>query len=264
MSYRGPSYILTVALLITLAWLLVPIVMPLSIAFSETEAIAFPPRGFTLAWIMRVFELESFVEGFKLSVVVALAASIAALLLNLPVSYLLTRFNVPGRRILERLFELPILVPQIVLSFALLLLLVKAMGITSLAALIAGHLVIVYPYSMRIVYAGLINLNREIDEAAVSLGAGRLRAFFQVVLPNVREALIGAFISSFMISFNAVAISLFLGVGNVFTLPVAMLNYLVMRFDPTLSALSLLLVGFTISLAYLSEKLLGLGLSRQG
>ena len=64
------------ALIIALLWLLFPIVMPLSIAFSESEAIAFPPKGFTLKWFYKVFEYESFVEGFKLSAIIALLASI--------------------------------------------------------------------------------------------------------------------------------------------------------------------------------------------
>ena len=254
----GGEVVLRAAIAIVLLWLLLPIVMPLSIAFSETEAIVFPPRGFTLNWFRKVFEYESFVEGFKLSTVVALLASLTAIALNIPVSYVLSRYRVPGRRFFERLFELPILTPQIVLSFSLLILVVKTFRITSFAALLIGHIIIVYPYAMRIIYSSLANLNPEIEDAAVSLGAGRLRAFFQVVIPNIREAVLGAFISSFMISFNAVSISLFLGVANTFTLPVAMLNFLVMSWDPTLSALSFMLVAFTLSLNYAAERLVRL------
>ncbi|OYT55053.1 MAG: spermidine/putrescine ABC transporter ATP-binding protein [Desulfurococcales archaeon ex4484_217_2] len=250
------------ALVVALLWLLFPIIMPLSIAFSESEAIAFPPKGFTFKWFYKVFEYESFVEGFKLSVVIALLASMIATLLNVPVSYILTRHRVPYRRAIERVFDLPVLVPQIVLSFALLIFIVKMMKITSFIALLIGHIIIVYPYAMRTVYAGLSNFNPEIEDAAVSLGASRLRAFFQIVVPNIKESVLGAFISSFMISFNAVAISLFLGVGNVFTLPVAMLNFLVMRWDPTISALSFMLVIFTLTLSFLSERLIGLASSR--
>lgn len=250
--------VMRAALAIVLLWLLLPIVMPLSIAFSESEAIAFPPRGFTLKWFYEVFEYESLVEGFKLSAIIALLASFIAILLNIPVSYILTRFQVPYKKVIERVFDLPILVPEIVLSFALLIFIVKLMHITSFVALLIGHIIIVYPYTMRTVHAGLLNFNPEIEDAAVSLGASRLRAFFQVVIPNIRESVLGAFISSFMISFNAVSISLFLGVGNVFTLPVAMLNFLVMSWDPTISALSLMLVIFTLTLSYLSEKLIGL------
>ena len=250
--------VMRAALIVVLLWLLFPIVMPLSIAFSESEAIAFPPKGFTLKWFYKVFEYESFVEGFKLSTVIALLASLIATLLNIPVSYILARFHVPYRRVIERVFDLPILVPQIVLGFALLIFIVKLMHITSFVALLIGHIIIVYPYAMRTVYAGLSNFNPEIEDAAVSLGASRLRAFFQIVIPNIKESVLGAFISSFMISFNAVAISLFLGVGNVFTLPVAMLNFLVMSWDPTISALSFMLVIFTLTLSYLSEKLIGL------
>lgn len=246
------------ALIASLLWLLFPITMPLSIAFSESEAIAFPPKGFTLKWFYKVFEYESFIEGFKLSTIIASLASLIATLLNIPVSYVLTRYRVPYRKVFERVFDLPVLIPQIVLSFALLIFIVKTLKITSFMALLIGHIIIIYPYTMRTVYAGLSNFNPEIEDAAVSLGASRLRAFFQIVIPNIKESILGAFISSFMISFNAVAISLFLAVGNVFTLPVAMLNFLVMKWDPTISALSFMLVIFTLTLSFLSERLVGM------
>ena len=246
------------ALLIVLVWLMLPITLPATISFSDTESITFPPRGFTLRWVKRVFNYGMFTTGIKVSTTIAFFASIIGILINLPASYVLIRYKIPGRAIIEQFFTLPTLVPQIILGYALLIFIVKIIGLSSLAGLMIGHTIAVFPFSMRIIYGSLVNLNPEIEEAAVSLGASRIKAFFDVVLPNLREGLIGAFVMSFMVSFNNVPISLFLGLGENMPLPIAMYNYLVMKYDPTLAALSLLLMVFTIVLSVIVEKTVGL------
>ena len=260
----GERILLPAVLAVVLLWLLLPIVMPISISFSESEVISFPPTGFTLRWLRNIFQYPSFINGLKVSTIIALSASMAAILINLPTCYALVRHRIPGKEIVENLFTLPTVAPQIVLGYALMVFAVKVLGLSSLMGLLIGHIVIVFPFSMRIIHASLVNLSPEIEEAAVSLGASRIKAFTDVILPNLREGIIGAFIMSFMVSFNAISISLFLGTGGAMPLPVVMFNYLVIRFDPTLAAISLLMVVFTLVLSMLVEKTVGLAIAGGG
>lgn len=248
---------LAIAFIITSMWLLLPIALPLSTAFSEEPVIAFPPKGFTLKWFYDVFTISDFVNGFKLSLTVALAASSLTIAATLPLSYTMARSSPRYKEIWESLFRLPIIIPQIVLGFALFIFFIRFLRVSSIFALVAGHMVIISPYALSNVYAGISWMNWEMEEAAVSLGASRSRAFFEIILPNAKNAIISAFLSSFLISFNAVEISLFLSIAGTSTLPISMLNFLAMRWDPAISALSAMLVLFTLVLVILSEYVFG-------
>ena len=125
-------------------------------------------------------------------------------------------------------------------------------------SLLVGHTALLVPYTVRVVSASLTNLRQDIDEAAITLGATRLQVFTKVILPNVRGAIAAAFILSFITSFNQVPVSLFLTGPGVSTLPIEMLAYMESTFDPSIAALSTLLVVFTVIVVFITEKLLGI------
>ncbi len=253
---RIPFYAVS---LLTLSILLTPIIMPLLISFSVSETITFPPQGFTLRWFGNIFNYESFAKGFIASSSIAFTASFLAIALSLPASYVLYRHKTLRLKgLIESLFTLPMLMPEIVLSYMLLLFAYRAMGVISALSLIIGHVLVVMPFGMRVIYASLSNLGGDIEDAAVSLGRDRLRAFMDVVLPNIKQGFVGGSLTCFMVSFNAVSISLFLSFGDSMPLPIAMLNYLQIRYDPTIAALSALLVAFTVALSFAVERTVGL------
>jgi putative spermidine/putrescine transport system permease protein len=126
------------------------------------------------------------------------------------------------------------------------------------ASLLVGHTALLLPYTVRVVSSSLANLRVDIDDAAVTLGATRLQAFFKVVLPNIRAGVAAAFVLAFITSFNQVPVSLFLTGPGVSTLPIEMMAYMETSYDPSIAALSTLLVVFTIVLVAVTEKVLGI------
>ncbi len=126
------------------------------------------------------------------------------------------------------------------------------------SGLLIGHTAVLFPYTVRVISSSLRNLDPAIEEAAISLGAGRLRAFLLVVLPNIQAGVGAAFILAFITSFNNVPVSLFLTGPGLTTLPISMLVYMEYYFDPTIAALSTLLIVFTVALVQTAERLLGL------
>jgi putative spermidine/putrescine transport system permease protein len=123
--------------------------------------------------------------------------------------------------------------------------------------LLIGHTAIVLPYVVRNVISTLVNFPPSIEEAAVSLGASRVRSFFIVVLPNITTGLISAFILTFITSFNNVPISLFLTGPGVSTLPIVMMTYMEYYFNPSIAALATILIAMTVGIVAISQKLLG-------
>ena len=159
---------------------------------------------------------------------------------------------------LGNVFVLPILVPEIVLGFSLMKSVATGLGVPIFPSLLIGHALLVLPYCVRVVGASLASFDFSIEEAAVSLGCPRWRAFFAVVLPNIRAGLVAAFVLAFITSLNDVSISIFLTGPGISTLPIQMLAHMEQFFDPTIAAVSVLLMAVTVAVMAGVEMTLGL------
>ena len=253
---RSPWLYLSLVILYIL--LLGPYLIIFIAAFGSESTLAFPPQGFSLRWFVNVFETSQFMTSFWLSLRLGLLSTFIGLLLGIPIAYALVRFRFRGRGVIETIFSAPILVPGLVIGFSMLRYFILLGDLNIFFGLLIGHIAILFPYSVRVVSSSLRNLDPAIEEAAISLGAGRLRSFLLVILPNIRSGIGAAFLLAFIVSFNNVPVSLFLTGPGVTTLPISMLVYMEYYFDPTIAALSTLLIIFTIVLVQGAERVLGL------
>ncbi len=245
-------------LVLALVFLLGPFIVVFVAGFSGDETLAFPPKTWGWRWLAHVFTVESFQRSFVTSLLVGLGSTIAALALGVPVAYALSRYVFPGREWLRTVLTLPLIVPGIIVGLALLNHMVLLYNLPVLASLLVGHTALLVPYAVRVVSASLANLRVDMDDAAVSLGATRWQAFAKVVLPNIRGGMAAAAVLAFITSFNQVPVSLFLTGPGVSTLPIEMMAYMETSYDPSIAALSTVLVLFTIAMVALTEKLLGI------
>lgn len=252
------SRFLLFALAVVLFFLLGPFLVILVASFGSEAIMTFPPEGFSMEWFVKVFNVEMFRNSFSTSLQTAMLATVTALILGFPVAYAIVRFSFAGKGIIEVLFSSPAIVPGLVIGFALLRFFVYVTAMPVFLGLYIGHTAILFPYTVRVISSSLYNLDPSIEEAAISLGASRLGTFIRVVLPNVRAGVVAAFILAFITSFNNVPISLFLTGPGVATLPIQMLVYMEYYFDPTIAALSSLIILFTILIVQGAERLLGI------
>jgi putative spermidine/putrescine transport system permease protein len=245
---------------ITLAYILTPLVFVTWLAFFRQEIPSFPPEGYSLRWFQAVAGNDRFVSGFVLSLQVALTATSIGLCLGLPAALCLSRDRFKGREALSNLLLFPLVVPGIVLGIALYVAHVEvelATGlpiIGSLAGLIAGHVLIVIPWTVRLVMASLDGLDRSIEEAAQSLGADRLTTLRRVTLPAIRPGVVAATLFGFVTSFGNLEMSLFIvGPGRT-TLPIAILQYLEWKIDPTIAAVSVLQILLVATVMLVTDR----------
>jgi putative spermidine/putrescine transport system permease protein len=242
---------------LTLAFLIGPFLIIIAAALSAGNSLAFPPEGLSLKWVIRVFEVESFRASFGVSMFLAVFGTLAALCLGVPAAYGLVRYRVPGSETVRMIVSAPIIVPGIIVGLALLRYLVIPTGIEIMPALFLAHTALVLPYAVRVVTASLENLRTDIEEAAMLLGCTRWGAFRLAVLPNIRGGVLAAFILGFVTSFNQVPVSLFLSGPGVRTLPVDMIAYMEMNYDPSVAALASLLAFMSIAIVFAAERFLG-------
>src|SRR4030042_1391197 len=111
----------------------------------------------------------------------------------------------------------------------------------SRAGLVFAHIMITIPWTVRLLTASLAGFDRSVEEAALNLGATPLQAFFKVTLPVIKPGMVAAALFGFIISFGNLEMTLFLVAPGQTTLPIAILQYLQWRIDPTIAAVSLLL-----------------------
>jgi putative spermidine/putrescine transport system permease protein len=246
-----------IILFLVLAFLIGPFIIIIAASLSAGETLSFPPQGLSLRWVIKVFEVESFRASFGISMFLAIGGTLAALILGVPASYALSRYEVPGAETIRTIVSSPIIVPGIIVGLALLRYFVVPLNAGILVALFLAHTALILPYAVRVVSASLTNLRSDIEEAAVLLGCSRTGAFFRVVLPNIRGGILAAFILGFVTSFNQVPVSLFLSGPGVRTLPIDMLSYMEITYDPSVAALSALLAFMSLGIVFLAERFLG-------
>lgn len=244
--------------LLVYMFLLGPLVIIAAASFEPGSVLKFPPTGLSFKWYHNILEVSLFMKTFYTSILVSLAGNVLALLLGVPAAYALSRFQFKGKEALNALFISPVLIPGIVLGFTMLKYLIATYHLPIYAALLFGHTVIMLPFIIRVIASSLSNFDFAVEEAALSLGAGHLKTFFKVVLPNIKSGIIAAVLIAFLESFNNVDISVFMTGPGVSTLPIQMLTYVENHFDPTIAAISVLLMLFTAVLMFLIERLMGL------
>src|SRR5262249_43224201 len=153
---------------------------------------------------------------------IAVINGIAATILGTMAAITLARKRLRLRRVIVVLILIPLVVPYIVLAVGMGVLLHELGIATSLAAVLAGHVVISLPYSVLVILPRLRTLDESIVEAATDLGASEFKAFFFVTLPLLLPSLLSSFLIAFTISFDEFAIASFLAPPGAPTYPVVL------------------------------------------
>lgn len=243
---RARRWALNGAAGIALFYILTPLIFVTWLAFFRQEIPSFPPEGYSIRWFAAILDQRKFVDGFSLSLRVGVIATVIGLALGVPAALCLARFDIRLRVPLANLLLMPVIVPGVVLGTAMYVFHVEVENgldvdvLGTFYAMVAGHVVIVIPWVVRLVTASLAGMDRAIEEAAQNLGAGPWTTFWRITLPSIRPGIVAGALFAFVTSFGNLEMSLFLvGPGRT-TLPIVILQYLEWKIDPTIAAVSVL------------------------
>lgn len=240
-----------------LVFLMLPVAVVVFASFSATAYLTIPPQGWTLHWFAEVLSDPTYLSAIAFSLELAIAATVVAVLLAIPACYALHHRWVPFSEVLSGFVLSPLIFPAVVIGVALLQYM-SALGLRgNFLMLVLAHVVIVTPYVVRTTLAGLSSLDPTLEEAARVLGASRLSAFLLVVLPLMRMSLMAGFVFAFITSFDEASVTLFLLPPGQATLPVTIFSAIDLGVDPSIAAISTLLIVATIVLLALVERLGG-------
>ena len=245
---------------IIICFLLTPIFVTALMAFDARAYLGpLPPPALSFRWFAQFFSDDYFLRGLATSAELAVIAVAVSLTVGVATAVALERWTFPAKDALVSFFLSPLLVPPVVVGFALLLFLAHLGLVNGFVRLLCGHIIITVPYTIRATLAGLAGIDKSLTEAALSLGANERRAFWDVTFPLARTSIVSGAIFAFAVSVDDVAVSIMLTDAHTYTLPVALISSMRANFDLSIAAASVMLMLLTLALIMLLERFVGLG-----
>lgn len=234
---------------ITLFLLIVPSLVVIPMSFSASQYLEFPPREWSLRWYENYFFSWKVENGFNdwmaatwTSIKVAILTIFVAVPIGTMAAYGLVNSSARISKILFPIFISPMMVPIILVAIGLFYFFVQFKLVGSVLGLVIGHSLVALPLVLIIVFSALKNYDMNQEKVARSLGAGRFRAFREITLPQIKFSIISASLIAFLTSFDEIIISLFVAGGDNSTITRSMFLALRDQIDPTIAAISTILI----------------------
>ena len=244
-----------------LAFLVVPVLVMVPLSFSSAAFFVFPPPGWSLQWYEKYLTGAPWLDATWHSIEISVLTTILALAAAIPASIAISRLPARIGTAVYLWILSPLIMPSIIIAVAVFYVLGKMNLNYTVLGVALGHMILALPIATVVLTAALRNFDRNVERAATSLGAGPLRTVWRVTLPILATAVFTAGLFAFLQSFDELLIALFVSGINAGTLPKKMWESL-QELDPTIAAVSTLLVTFSIAVLGASFALQRIGKRR--
>lgn len=236
------------------AFLALPLLIVIPISFSSSQFLQFPPTGFSLQWYDRYLSSGAWLTATATSILIAALVVVVALLVGSAAAISVVRAKGRGKVLLAMSCLIPLVIPNIVLAVAFFFLFSKIGLVGTVGGLVFAHSVLSLPLVFVTMVAGLYGIDPDLPRAAAVLGANPARVIFKITVPLMWTSIITAALFAFVHSFDEIVIALFLTSLSVTTLPKLIWENLVMYIDPTVSAVSTLLIVLASITVVMAQK----------
>ncbi|MCI0412014.1 ABC transporter permease [bacterium] len=234
-------------------FLYAPIVILVIYSFNSSRYAIW--EGFSWKWYEILLKDQLILRSLKNTLIVALTATIASTVVGTIAALGMQRFEFRGKGVLDGLFYLPVIIPEIVMAASLVIFFGFIRFKLGLATVILAHIAFCISYVIIVVRARLEGFDRTLEEASMDLGANELQTFFRVTLPVIAPGIISGALLAFTISIDDYIITSFVaGVGST-TLPLQIYSMVKTKVTPEINAISTLLLIPTILLIVISDRL---------
>lgn len=242
---------------LVLLYLVLPILIVIPMSFSPSKFLRFPPTGLSLQWYRNYFTSPSWVSATILSLKVAGVVTVLATALGSLAALGLVRARFRGRDAVQALVLSPLIVPTVVTAVAVYFLFARLGLVGSMWSLVFAHTVLAVPFVVLTVSATLRGFDLNLEKVAMSLGSTQLKALLRITVPLVAPGIVSGSLFAFITSFDEVVIAIFLAGTTSATLPKRMWDDVQLQLDPTLSAVSSILIVVSITILVCAELLRG-------
>lgn len=256
MSRNGPLALVFHTLFVI--FMVAPIVVVCVVAFTPEGYLSLPTSGASLRWFRAIARYPEFINAFWMSIGLGALSSTICLVIAVPASLALARHEFPGKAALSAFLLSPLMIPHVVLGIAFLRFFTQVGLSGTFPALLIAHVVVIFPFALRLTLSSAVGMDRSIEQAAVSLGASDWTVFRRVTLPLILPGLISGWALAFIQSFDEVTMSIFLAAPGIETLPVRMFLYIQDNIDPLVTSVSASVIAITLLALVVLDRLFGL------
>lgn len=240
--------LLWVLVALTALYLVLPVFVVIPTSFSDSAFLEFPPKDWSLRWYENFFTDLTWLDSAVASLQIGVQVTLLSLILGTAAALGMVRGRYPGRALISALVMAPVLVPYVIIGLAVYAVFLEA-GITeTVLGFVLVHTALAVPYVVITVSSALLSFDRRLEQAAMSLGAGPVTTFARVTLPLIAPSLASGAVFAFVTSFDEVVTSVFLSGPDLTTLPVQMWSGVRVQIDPTVAAVSSMLLLVTLSM----------------
>ena len=256
MSRNGPLALLFHTLFVI--FMLAPIVVVCIVAFTPEGYLSFPSNGLSLRWFRAIASYPEFINAFWTSLWLGALSSAIAVSLSVPAALAVARYHFRGRDTLTTLFMSPLMIPHVVLGIAFLRFFTQVGLGGTFSALVLAHIVIVFPFALRLTLSSAVGMDCAIEQAAISLGATDWIVFRRVTLPLILPGVVSGWALAFIQSFDEVTMTIFVAAPGTETLPVRMFLYIQDNIDPLVTSVSASVIAITALALIALDRIYGL------
>lgn len=235
-----------------LAFLYLPIFVLAAYSFNSSR-LNIVWEGFTLQWYRQVWAHAPLMRALENSLIVAGVTTAASVVLGTLGAWVLHRHRFRGSRLVQTLVGVPVMMPEIIMGVSLLVMFTTVGLPLGFAAVIFAHITFCFPFVLLAVQARLAGLDPALEEAALDLGATPLRAFWLVIVPALRPAIVAGALMAFTLSMDEVIVTYFTASPASATLPLRIFGMAKVGLNPMLNALSTIFILATLAVVVFSE-----------
>ena len=247
---RGTSRIYT-ALIYLFLYLPIIVIVIFSFNTSKTNIVL---EGFTLKWYPKLFQNASLLEAFRNTMLVGAVSTMIATVVGTLASYGLSKYKFKGKGLIDLLLYIPVVIPEIVLGISLLAIFNLSHVKMGIPSLIIAHATFSIPFVVFTVNARFSGFDKSVEEAAMDLGANRVKTFFTVTLPIILPGVISGAFLAFTLSIDDIIISFFTTGPGSNTFPLKVMELTKTGVTPDVYALTTLVLLVTIAVVFLSQR----------
>jgi spermidine/putrescine transport system permease protein len=251
---RMPRWLMVVAGAVYL-FLHLPVLVLVVFSFNDSK-FSVDWQGFTWQWYQRLLERPDIVHGLQVSLAVGVAATGISVVLGTLMALVLARQRFPGRRVFEGFLYLPVLTPEVVAGISLLILFATAGVPLGITTIVIAHVAFCISFVVIVVLARLEGMDQNLEEAAMVLGADEITAFRRITLPQLWPGILAGALLAFTISFDDFVITSFVAGPGASTLPIVVYGMVRRNVEPSINAISTIILLLTALLIYGADWLL--------
>ena len=247
-------------------FLIVPVLIIIPMSFSASRYLDFPPTSFSLQWYERLFGPGDWWPALVVSLKLATLTALLSAPLGVAVSYAVHHAKWRFIKRLETMMLLPLMVPHIIVAVGIFYGYVHFKLLGSFWALLAANVMLALPFVVVSTSAGLRTFDDTQELVARIMGCSRLRAFLSVTLPQIRGSVITGMLFAFVSALDEVIVAILVSTGRSVTVTKVMFDSLRDEIDPTITAVSTLMIlasliglGLTLWLQSLNSRRAGQG-----